>query len=424
MTDQNEIHDLLYNQSRNVSTRNQRRTIQKEQLDSLLQWLPVDINNIIFSYIDRPFIIVLHPINFSIKIPSIKSTDNLYIDWDDGTSNTYYDIVLNEEHKCYEEREHIVHIYGKIADISFESSNDLQEISQWGDLLITDGNSIFKNCINLKGITAIDTPNLTQCTTTYEMFSGCSTFNANLSEWTVSNITNMTHMFYNCSSFNCNLSNWNVSNVTDMSHMFYNCTSFNGDLSNWNVSNVTRMRCMFYNCSSFNCNLSNWNVSNVTEMSYMFLGCILFKSNLDNWNVSNVTETNYMFNGCSSFNGDLSRWNVSNNTNTWSMFYNCTSFNGDLSRWDVSNVGNMKSMFEGCSSFNCDLSNWDVSRVFCTRNMFDGCSSFNYDLSKWNIDVVSMDKKFNVRSLVKREVNGIFPVLSTWLRYFINVIFY
>jgi surface protein len=47
--------------------------------------------------------------------------------------------------------------------------------------------------------------------------------------------------------------------------MFAN-SQFNGNISNWDVSNVTNMHYMFAN-SQFNGNISNWDVSSVTSMS-------------------------------------------------------------------------------------------------------------------------------------------------------------
>ena len=43
------------------------------------------------------------------------------------------------------------------------------------------------------------------------------------------------------------ISNWDVSNVTDMEGMFGCANSFNQPLNNWNVSNVTNMEQMFQN---------------------------------------------------------------------------------------------------------------------------------------------------------------------------------
>ena len=43
-----------------------------------------------------------------------------------------------------------------------------------------------------------------------------------------------------------------------------------GEISNWDVSNVTNMGGMFLNAESFNQPLNNWNVSKVMYMGHMF----------------------------------------------------------------------------------------------------------------------------------------------------------
>ena len=48
------------------------------------------------------------------------------------------------------------------------------------------------------------------------------------------------------------ISNWDVSNVTDMAWMFDDAHSFNQPLNNWNVSKVENMHGMFANARSFN----------------------------------------------------------------------------------------------------------------------------------------------------------------------------
>ena len=52
-------------------------------------------------------------------------------------------------------------------------------------------------------------------------------------------------MMFAGAEFNGNISDWDVSNVTDMSGMFSNNKVFQGDISKWDISNVTDKRDMF-----------------------------------------------------------------------------------------------------------------------------------------------------------------------------------
>ena len=96
-----------------------------------------------------------------------------------------------------------------------------------------------------------------------------------ISEWDVSNVTNMSHMFYVCKELKSvgYISGWDVSKVTDMSFMFTGCKKFNQDISKWNVSKVTDMSYMFYSCENFNQDLSGWNVLKVTGKVVIFHDC-------------------------------------------------------------------------------------------------------------------------------------------------------
>ena len=81
---------------------------------------------------------------------------------------------------------------------------------------------------------------------------------------------------------------WDISGVEDMSEMFSEIFSegeFDGDISNWDVSNVTNMNCMF-DRSKFNGDISKWDVSNVEYMKYIFTDS-QFDGDISNWDLSN-----------------------------------------------------------------------------------------------------------------------------------------
>ena len=50
-----------------------------------------------------------------------------------------------------------------------------------------------------------------------------SYFNSNISDWDVSNVTDMCRMFYYNKEFNQNISNWVINDNCDTDKMFYFC---------------------------------------------------------------------------------------------------------------------------------------------------------------------------------------------------------
>jgi surface protein len=77
-------------------------------------------------------------------------------------------------------------------------------------------------------------------------------------------------MFKNATSFDQDISNWNVYNVTNMSYMFYSATSFNYNLSSWDVSGVNNMTSMFQYATSFDSDLSSWCVASIPSLPTNF----------------------------------------------------------------------------------------------------------------------------------------------------------
>ena len=315
-----------------------------------------------------------------------------------------------------------VEITGDFPGMSHLSSADrtkMISIDKWGSIVWSQLNYAFFNCSNLD-VLATDTPDLSNCPSINNMFSGCTSLvnaNGSIGNWMTSNISNMEYAFA-FSDFNQDISGWDVSSVTSMASMFL-ATPFNQDISGWDVSLVTNMSFMFsstpfnqpigiWNVSSvvnmssmfggnelFNQPLNSWNVGNVTNMSSMFGGARLFNQDLNSWNVSNVTDMSYMFigqgpfTGISTFNGDISAWDTSSVTNMNSMFYYAIVFNQDLSGWDVSNVTDFTSMFQNAYAFDGPLNpHWDVSSAIYMNYMFKGATTYNQQISTWDVSNV------------------------------------
>ena len=90
-------------------------------------------------------------------------------------------------------------------------------------------------------LNSIDTSKITDMEGLFADFKNYDLSNIDISEWDVSNVTNMFRMFGYCKKFTADLSKWDVSSVQDMSYMFQYCEIFNSDLSRWNVSSVKDM---------------------------------------------------------------------------------------------------------------------------------------------------------------------------------------
>jgi len=154
--------------------------------------------------------------------------------------------------------------------------------------------------------------------------------------------------------------------ITDISSLFKEKNQFNQGISNWDISNVTDMSAMF-STSPFNQDIGDWDTSNVTNMSGMFYSTTAFNQNIGSWDTSSVTRMDIMFSRASAFNGDISSWDTSSVTNMSGMFSSASAFNGDISSWDTSSVAYISGMFNNATAFNQDLSGWCVQDNFAAE---------------------------------------------------------
>jgi surface protein len=315
--------------------------------------------------------------NYYMGISSIKSFNKdlfLAISKDPAQSGTDFNNVLNDRILIVANTPNILIPAGSISGtIKFTSLVGSSPNGINKTIVITPSNPYNTNplsSLNPKTITIIkDRTPITDsniqdavntCLSTHPITGLCNDSEYGpITDWDVSNVTDMSYLFYQKSQFNGDISYWDVSGVSDMTYMFDFSDNFNQDISSWDVSSVTSMFSMF-GASNFNQNISSWDVSSVSDMTYMFDEANNFNQDISSWDVSTVTSMFSMF-GASNFNQDISSWDVSSVINMQNMFYK-TPFNQDISSWDVSSVTNMGAMFEE-SPFNQNISGWCVTNI-------------------------------------------------------------
>ena len=134
------------------------------------------------------------------------------------------------------------------------------------------------------------------------------------------------------------LTDINVSKITDMSYLFKNMNIKDIDISNWDVSNVTNMNNMFFHCNNFvGKSIEDWDVSKVETTIDMFQLCDYFDANLQNWNLKSLKNAQGMFGNTTRFTGKgLEKWKLPSIENINGMFYSAASFNNKgIENWNI-----------------------------------------------------------------------------------------
>ena len=244
------------------------------------------------------------------------------------------------------------------------------------------------------------------------LFEGLVTFDADISSWDTSTVTNMSYMFQNVGEegeliFNQDIGNWDTSNVTNMASMFKGNLNFNQDVGNWDTSNVTDMSQMFQYTSAFNQYIGGWDTSKVTDMSSMFANADEFNQDVGNWDTSNVINMSGTFKNADSFNQDIGGWDTSSVTNMSLMFAYVYEFNQNIGSWDTSNVTDMSQMFQATTAFNQYIGGWDTSNVTTMAGMFLSATAFNQYIGGWDTsNVSSMNYMFYQSMVFNQDLSG------------------
>lgn len=197
------------------------------------------------------------PTNGTARI-QIVNAEGITIDWGDGTITSV--TSSNWYAKTYPTAgTYRVTIKGTRANTVVVESEFLTKVLGFGRLSVA--NYQFKS----SRLTQVPNKLIAGIYDLQSMFSGCSSFNQDISGWDMSQVQNLANMFNGCTAFNQNLAAWNTSAVLNMYRTFYGCSSFNQDIGLWLTSNVNNMAEMFSGASKFNQDLSKWCVSKITS---------------------------------------------------------------------------------------------------------------------------------------------------------------
>jgi surface protein len=275
-----------------------------------------------------------------------------------------------------------------------------QDVSSWDLSTATNLSTMFGNALlfNNGGVSLNWAGGFGNNANLFFMFGYTSAFNQDISDWDVTNVTNMERMFLTSTAYNNGgvALDWsNTANVTKMANMFNNATAFNQDIDTWDISSVTNMHNMFNNATAFNSLIpTNRSQGNpvLTDISGMFHNAIAFNQNVNVLNVSNVTSMRTTFNNARAFNnGGVSlNWGseTAKVTNWAYAFQNARVFNNEgVINLDMSGATLVNNMFESAVVFNQNISNWNMSKVTDMGFMFSNASSFNQDISKKQVTV-------------------------------------
>lgn len=187
-------------------------------------------------------------------LPLGGGTYDFIIKWGDGTQDRITSNLQPERLHTYSEPgEYLITMTGVISNITHNTGEELDKIKirqvyNFGNA--TTNGYMFYLCQNADFSDVADKPLI-----------GTNTLSL---------------MLYGVNGVIKNIENWDVSPCTASNGCFVG-SNFNQDITNWDVSNITNMSLMFYYASAFNQDISKWNFNKEVELGMNFLvGAIAF----------------------------------------------------------------------------------------------------------------------------------------------------
>lgn len=270
----------------------------------------------------------------------------------------------------------------------------------------------------LKYLPGIENLTVNNVTNMYRMFNYCENIlELNLSRWNTSKVTNISNMCTYCNNLSSlNLSGWDMSNVT--CGAYRTLPSCNCDISNWIISNTTNITMLCSGKSMYKINVANW----VFKEPNIQLGRVFGYANTQNcncvktWNTENISQCHDLFFSCNNLQTleGLENWKTGNIQNMTGMFASDTNLRdiNAIQNWDFSNVRYPDMMFQYCYNLrNVPCKNWQLTNAINIGQMFAYCNNLT-TTSLQNIAYMCLNaRNVSVKTLLNNNANS--PIYRT-----------
>jgi hypothetical protein len=254
-----------------------------------------------------------------ISLPlTVTGVKDFTVDWGDGSSD-YITVYTDPSatHTYASSGVKTITITGTLDGFSFNNILDklkILDISSFGGVLTLSTVGSFFGCTNLD-ISALDALIITGGNS---HFRDCTslTGTSGFKDWIIS-ATSLEAMFRSATNFNADLTNWDVSGCTTFFGTFLGASAFNGDITTWDVSGVQSFNAFMQNASAFNQDISSWNMISCNTLVNAMRSTFAFNQNIGGWDIRNCTDFRFLMTGNTALLG-LSPTNLDAIYNGWS----------------------------------------------------------------------------------------------------------